>query len=193
MAYKDLLDKQQEISNTISTTVATATTTESTPVNAVASAGTLTVAVQPIAGDTFTIGTKLYTFVADGTAAADGEVDVGFDLADAKTVIVACINGTDANNTANAFVTAAAFSGNDSVLTAITPGTAGDLIATTETFDNVGNLFDAVTLGTTVAGVNGTVGLNNQVVADDSYLYVAIADNAISGANWRRVSLGAVY
>lgn len=193
MAFKDLLDKQQAISDSIAKTVATVTTTENTPVNAVAAAGTLTVAVQPLVGDTFTIGTKVYTFTTNATAAADGEVDVGADVAGAKVNIVAAINGTDGINTASAFVTAAAFIADDSILTAITAGTSGNSIATTETFDNVGNVFDAATLGTTVAGINGTVGLNNQVVADNTYLYVAIADNTISDANWRRISLGSVY
>ena len=112
--------------------------TDGTAVNAVASQGTLTVDTQPIVGDTFTIGTKEYTFVTDETAAADGEVDVGADLADAKVQIVAAINGTD-HNTASAFVTAAAFATNDCVLTAITAGVAGDSIATTETFERTIN------------------------------------------------------
>ena len=41
-----------------------------TPVNAVAAVGTLTLAAQPTAGDTMTIGTKVYTFVDAGSADA---------------------------------------------------------------------------------------------------------------------------
>ena len=160
-----------------------------TPVNGVKSAGTLTVAVQPLAGDTFTIGTKVYTFVTDETAATDGQVDVGADLADAKVQIVAAINGTD-HNTASAFVTAAAFATNDCVVTAITGGVAGDLIATTETFDNVGNIFDAVTLGTTTAGVDGTGGTEGEALIDASYLYYCTAeDNTFNNANWVRAAV----
>jgi len=162
-----------------------------TPVNAVASKGTLTLDTQPTAGDTMTIGTKVYTFTADGTAAADGEIDVGADLADCKTLIPAAINGTDGINTAHTQVTAAAFVGDDMAITASTKGTAGDDIATTETFTAVTNVFDAATLGTTTAGVDGTVGTAGQMKYDTSYLYLCGADNAISGANWIR--MGASY
>lgn len=162
-----------------------------TPVNAVASQGTLTMDTQPTAGDTMTIGTKVYTFTADGTADEDGEIDVGADLADCKTLVVAAINGTDGINTAHTQVTAAAFVGNDMVITASTKGVAGDLIATTETFTAGTNVFDDVTLGTTTAGVDGTVGTAGQMKYDTSYLYLCGADNAISGANWIR--MGASY
>ena len=106
----------------------------------------LTMDTQPTAGDTFTIGTKVFTFVTDGTADADGEVDVGADVADAKTLVVAAINGTDGYNTASEFVTASAFATNDCTLTAIA-GVAGDLAVTTETFTAVTNVFAAVSLG----------------------------------------------
>lgn len=164
-----------------------------TPVNAVASQGTLTMDTQPTAGDTMTIGTKVYTFTADGTAAADGEIDVGADLADAKTLVVAAINGTDGINTAHTLVTAAAFATNDMVITAKTKGVAGDLIATTETFTAGTNVFDAATLGTTTAGVNGTIGTAGQMKYNTTYLYFCSADNTIADANWRRISLGSAY
>jgi len=122
--------------------------------NATKSAGTLTLTDQPTAGDTMTIGTKVYTFVPNGTANADGEISVGTDLATAKVALVAAINGTDSVNTAHALVSAAAFAVNDCVITAFIGGTSGDLIATTETFTAVTNVFDAATLGTTVAGVD---------------------------------------
>lgn len=166
---------------------------EMTPVNGISSQGTLTMDTQPTAGDTMTIGNKTYTFTADGTAAADGEIDVGADLADAKTLVIGAINGTDGINTAHTEVTAGTFSTDDLPITAITKGVAGDLIATTETFTEATNVFDASTLGTTTAGVNSTPGSNNQLAADATYLYVCIADNTISGANWRRVSLGSAY
>ena len=118
---------------------------------AVKAQGTLTVDTQPTAADTFTIGGTVYTFVASG-AATPGEVNRGADLAAAKLNIVAAINGTDGWNTPNPKVTAAAFVANDCVLTARLPGTAGNSIATTETFTAVTNVFDAATLGTTTAG-----------------------------------------
>lgn len=161
-----------------------------TPVNAVASQGTLTMDTQPTADDTMTIGTKTYTFTADGTAAADGEIDVGADLADAKTLVVAAINGTDGINTAHTQVTAAAFSGDDMVITASTKGVAGDLIATTETFTAATNVFDAATLGTTTAGVNGTPGKKGEFTWDSSYIYVCVdKDMSITNDNWERAAI----
>lgn len=143
--------------------------------------GTLTVDTQPLADDTFTIGSKTFTFVTDETANEDGEVDVGADLADAKVQIVAAINGTDGWNTAHTLVTAAAFATNDCVITAILPGTDGNSIATTETFDAVTNVFDAATLGTTTAGallVDGQIGLG----ADEAATKVSIVA-AINGTD----------
>jgi len=167
---------------------------EGTPVNAVAAQGTLTIDTQLIVGDTMTIGDKTYTFTTDGTAAAEGEIDVGADLADVKTLIPLAINGTDGNNTANTLVTsAAAFVSNDLTITAKTKGIAGDQIATTETFDAVTNIFDASTLGTTTAGVNGTPGKQGITLQDATYWYLCISDNSISDANWRRFAVGSVY
>lgn len=118
--------------------------------------GTLTMDTQPTSGDTMTIDTKVYTFVPDGTANADGEVDIGADLAEAKLNVVGAVNGAapQAHNDAHTTVSAAAFSGNDSVMTALAGGVAGNAIATTETFTAGTNVFDAGTLGTTTAGVD---------------------------------------
>ena len=118
------------------------------------SAGTLTMDTQPTSGDTMTIGTTVYTFVPIGTANGEGEIDIGVDLAAAKLATVAAINGTDGINTAHPLVTAAAFAVNDCVITALVGGVAGDLIDSTETFTAGSNVFDAGTLGTTVAGVD---------------------------------------
>lgn len=148
---------------------------------ATASQGTLTVDTQPVALDAMSIGGKGYVFVADGTENTDGEISVGADLAGAKVNIVAAINGTD-HNTANTVATAAAFSGDDCVVTAINPGTAGDAIATVENFTAVTNVFDAATLGTTTAGVdctaaNAVTALVAAVTGDGSAVVTA-ADGA---------------
>lgn len=226
---------------------------------AVKANGTLTVPTQPTSGDTMTIGSKVFTFVPNGTANANGEVSVGTDLATAQAAIVAAINGTDGHNVAHTLVSAGTFAVNVSIITAFVGGTAGNAIATTETFTAVGNVFGAATLGSGTActaanaviaivaaitasdtqgvgavsgagnsvdltadtagiagnnivlaetmangafagaavalsgGVNGTVGLANQLAVDSSYLYVAIAENTVSGKNWRRISVGSVY
>ena len=169
-------------------------TSGKTPVNAVAAVGTLTIAAQPTAGDTMTIGTKVYTFVAAGEADADGEISVGTDLATAKTALIAAVNGTDSVNTAHTLVTAGTFTGNNLPITAKTKGVAGSSIATTETFTSASNVFDATTLGTTTEGVNGTIASKGGICyIDNSYIYYSIAANTISDANWRRISLGTAY
>jgi hypothetical protein len=125
--------------------------------------GTLTIAEPVTADDTFTIDTTVYTLKAGATAAA-GEVGMGADEAATKLAIVAAINGTDGFNSAHPTVSAAAFAGDDCVLTALAGGTAGDAIATTETFTHVSNVFDAGTLGTTTAGVDPTAGESSDAI-----------------------------
>lgn len=165
----------------------------SAPVNAVASQGTLTVDAQPTAGDTMTIGTKVYTFVADGTEAVDGDISVGIDLATTQANIVDAINGNDVINTAHPSVTIAAFVTNKAVITARTKGTVGNAIVTTETFTAATNVFDDVVLGTTTLGVDGTVAEAGQTFYKANYIYLAVADNTTADTNWRRISLGSAY
>ena len=221
---------------------------------------TLTVDTKPTAGDTMTIGTKKYTFVAVAAGDADGEIEVGADAAGAQANIVAAIMGTDGFNTPHPDVTIADFSSDDAVITAKIGGTKGNGIAATETFTANTNVFDTATLvsgadcsaanavtalvaaitasdtqgvgaadgaGDTVVltadvagdagnfiyvsdetlinghfpddvtslegGVDGTVGFENQVMRDASWLYVCVANNTVSGKNWRRITLGAAY
>ena len=219
----------------------------------------LTVAAQPTSGDTMTIGDKVYTFVPDGTANADGEISIGTDLATAQAAIVFAINGADGHNDPNPLVSAGVFAANVSAITALVGGVAGDAIATTETFTAAGNLFSGATLaggadctasnavtalvaaitasdtqgvgaadgaGDTVVltadvageagnnilvaeymangsfagsatelagGVDGTAGALGQMMIDETYLYVCIADNSVDDKNWRRITLGGAY
>lgn len=131
-------------------------------------AGTLTMDVQPSAGDTVTVGTKTYIFVPVGTANQDGEVSIGANLAGAQAALVAAINGTDSVNEAHPLVTAAAFAANACVITAIWGGTAGNAIATTETFTAITNIFAAatLTLGTDCPAADAITAL---VAAIDGY------------------------
>ena len=164
--------------------------TVGTAINAVnATAQTLTITTQPIVGDTMTIGAKVYTFVASGTAVADGEVSIGTSLSTAKLAIVAAINGTDTINKAHPLISASTFVVNVCTITALLAGVAGN-VAITETFDAVTNVFDAVTLA---GGIDGTIGTVGKTIIDDVYLYVCVADNTVSGKNWRRISIGSVY
>jgi hypothetical protein len=119
---------------------------------ATAAQGTLTLAVQPTANDTMTIGTVLYTYVTGGAGA--GEISRGADLAAAKVNTVSAINGTDGVNVNNDVFCAAAFVGIDLVITAKIAGVAGNDISLSESFANVGNIFDAEVLGTTTPGID---------------------------------------
>jgi len=178
----------------VASAIADLTPATGTPVNAVAAQGTLTIAEPVTAENTMTIGAVVYTFKANGTAAAAGEIDMGAAEADTKLNIVKAIKGTDTLNDAHPTVDcAAAFVGDNLVLTAKTKGAAGNAIVTTQTLTHESNIFDADTLGTTTAGVNGTVGSAKDQKIDNSYLYVAIADNTVSDTNWRRISLGNAY
>lgn len=116
--------------------------------SAVKATDNLTVDTQPTSGDTMTIGTKMYIFVPDGTANADGEISIGTNLATAQVNIVAAVNGTDEVNDPNPLAKAGAFAANVSAITALKGGTAGNDIATTETFTAASNVFSAAKLAT---------------------------------------------
>lgn len=121
-------------------------------IEAVKATGTLTMDTQPTATDTVTVGTITYTWMASG--AVSGQINRGADLAAAKVNFVAAINGSDGIQAGpNPFASAAAFSGNVCTLTARMAGPLGSLVATTETFTAVSNVFNATTLGATVEGV----------------------------------------
>lgn len=117
---------------------------------------TLTIDTQCIAGDTMTLEGKEYTFVTTGTANADGEIDVGSDLATCKAAIIAAINGSDGHNIVHPVVEIAAFQTNDAVLTVLVGGTAGDAVTCTETFDEVTNIFSGVTFASGVDCIAAT-------------------------------------
>jgi uncharacterized protein len=153
-------------------TIGTKTYTFDDPA-AVAAQGKLTIASNPSGGETMTLGSKTYTF--DPAAAltnADGHIAIGGSLAATQSNIVGAINRTGtpgvdyaAAMTVNPDVSAGSFAGNDLVLTAKTPGAAGNSIATTATFAVVGNHFDAATLGTTRPGANsGVANVDGRIV-----------------------------
>ncbi len=141
-------------------------------------AATLGTEVTGVAGNTMNIGARTYTFVAIGAfeVGADNEISIGANVAATQANILAAMDlsgtaGIDYSTgmTANAEVTWAAWATNASVITAVVKGVVGDAIVTTETFTPVGNVFDAVTLGTEVAGVDA--------VAEVTTLHLDDADN----------------
>lgn len=127
-------------------------------VDAVAAQGTLTIDVQVTADDTMTVDSTVYTFKAGATALA-GQIGIGASEAACKLAIVAALNGTDGFNT-DSGVSAAAFVGDDCVITSDIVGVDGNSVVTTETFTAAGSVFDAATLGTTTAGVTGVNSIN---------------------------------
>ncbi len=153
---------------------------------------------------TITIGTRVYTFVDElSETEADAIVDqilYGGAEADALDNMKLAINagataGTNysTGTVVNADVTAGTNTDTTQVVTAKTKGVAGDLIAIDESLANTVWDDPAGTLGTEVAGVDGTVGVANETCVDASYLYHCLAANTIADANWRRMTLGNVY
>lgn len=159
------------------------------PTQAVAATRVLTMSVQPTAGDTVTVADKVFTWVASG-ADADGEINVGADLAAAKVNLVAAINGSGAN-VAHTLVTAAAFSTHAMTITAIVKGSAANSYATTETFTSGSNVWAGATM---TGGVNGTVGEPWEQYHYNGKIYINASDTAEGTATdtWREVATTAV-
>jgi hypothetical protein len=92
---------------------------------------TLTVATNPTAADTLTVAGVVFTFVANGTAAAAGDISIGANAAATQAIIKNAINGAgtpgastyievsteDRRTLQNAQIASATFSGNASVIT----------------------------------------------------------------------------
>ena len=141
--------------------------------------GTLTVALQPLAGDTFTIGggisgeenERIYTFLAAGATPVVGDIVLGTDLAATKLAIVAAINGDDGVNLPHPLVTAGDFVVDDAAITALIGGAAGNSIPTTSIFDDTNSKFGAATLAN-----GGSCTAGNAITA----LALAVTSNAKS-------------
>jgi hypothetical protein len=102
--------------------------------------------------------------------------------ADAITALVTAMTASDTQGVG-------AVDGDDDtvVLTADVAGVGGNLIEIQET------LLNGTVPGLLSGGVDGTVGAENAIARDASYLYVAVAANTIADKNWRRISLGSAY
>jgi hypothetical protein len=87
-------------------------------------------------------------------------------------------------------VTASDGGSNKVELTADVAGAAANSINVGETMVNAA--FTAV-ITHLVGGVNGTVGSVAKPLVDSTYLYICVADNTVSGKNWRRIALGSAF
>jgi hypothetical protein len=145
---------------------------------------TITALVGGVAGDsivtteTFTAGTNAF-----GAAALAGGADC--TAANAITALVAAITNLDTQG-----VGASDEAGDTLVLTADVKGAAGNDIAIGVVMTNGSFTEDAEALS---GGVDGTVANAGDIMFDDTYVYIAVDDNTIADANWRRIAVGAAY
>src|SRR3989344_2654279 len=135
---------------------------------AIKAQGKLTLQNQPSAGETITLGTKTYSFVASLVTNTDGQIVIGGNTAATRANVMAAVNlsGLPGSQYAsatslNADVEVALISGNDIIFTAKVGGTSGNSIVSTSTLV-APNVFDDTTLGTTekcsmLVGHRGTV------------------------------------
>jgi hypothetical protein len=150
---------------------------------AVSGAGTLAGGVAHV-HESIMIGTQEFIFVTARSGAGSFEITVNANNTTQAANLVAAILADVTN------VTAANTDGVVTVTAAI-KGTAGNLIALSETA--TGCAVSSVTSGKLDGGINGTEGLANEICANASYLYHCLAINTIADANWRRIALGSVY
>jgi hypothetical protein len=114
----------------------------------------LTLDTQVTATDTMTIGSRVYTFQANGALTnGAGNIEIGTTLPATQLNIEHAVNRTGtpgigyaAATTAHPDVTLSAFVADDATVTAKKGGVAGNAIATTETFTAVTNIFAGATL-----------------------------------------------
>lgn len=118
-----------------------------------AATGSFHLEAQPSDTETVTIDSKTYTFQTTLTD-VDGNVAIGASLADTQANLVGAINlsGDPADGryadsmAAHTTVTATAFASNIMVVTAVTAGTAGNALVTTEACATDDNYWEDATL-----------------------------------------------
>lgn len=153
-----------------------------TPVNAVAANGVVTFSGTPVADETLTVGSDVYTFKASRSGPFEITINANNTTQGDNLVTALTADTTE--------VTASNSSGAVTI-TAATKGTVGNSIVLSESA--TGTAVTGVTGGKLDGGVDGTVGEALELRVDSSYLYVATATNTIADANWRRIALGSVY
>lgn len=145
---------------------------------------TLTALIGGVVGDAIA---TTETFTAVGNVFSGATLATGADCsaANAITALVAAVTASDTQG-----VGATDEAGDVVKLKADAGGVAGNDIEIGETLANATFAAGATKLS---GGVNGTVAPEGALRVDASYLYVCIAANSISGANWRRISVGVVF
>ena len=156
-------------------------TTNATGV-AVSGAGTLANGTNHVHESIF-VGTQEFIFVTTRTGAGSFEITVNANNTTQGDNLVAAL--ADVSN-----VTATNSSGAVTV-TAATKGVIGNLIVLSETA--TGTAVSSVTGGKLDGGIDGTVGLINEICADATYLYQCLAVNSIADANWVRRTVGVTF
>ena len=111
----------------------------------------LIISVQPLDGETFTIGTKTYT-LQTALVDADGNIEIGTDVEATKVNIVDGINANTSNAavapsmTAHPTVESTGFSGTLITIQALIDGSGGNSITTSSTFSDSSNAFSDTSL-----------------------------------------------
>lgn len=143
--------------------------------------------------ETVTIDTKVYTFRTALTP-TEGEVLIGVNTEASLTNLKNAINHEGTPDTdykcaaVHPTVTCTASDATTVTVAAKVKGVSGDAIATSETMP------DAAWGETHLErGVNGTVGVANEICADANYIYHCVGANTIAGTNWRRIARGSAY
>lgn len=145
----------------------------------VANVSTITALVGGTVGDAINT-TETFTAASNVFAAAHLGSGADCTAANAITALVAAVTASDTQG-----VGAADGTGDVVDLTADVAGVAGNAIEIAEDMAHGTFTAGATTLA---GGVNGTVSDGVTLLVDASYIYICLAANTISGANWLRVS-----
>lgn len=144
--------------------------------NNIPSSVTLSIPVNPIAGDTFTLAGATWTFVATGTAAVAGDISLGANAAATQLIVRSAINGTGVPGAAtyidiaatsrvvytNNNISSAVFAADASVITGVGP------LSPSETFTDINNEFGVQT----TSMIFGSVGAPSLAIQMLPSLYI---------------------
>lgn len=171
---------------------------EDTPVNSVKATQTITSdATAPDDGDEIVIGAITYTArtaLTTDPATVPYEVLIGASAAAFLDNLKSAINATAGAGTtystgtvAHPLVIATTNTNTTQVIEAIDGGEAGNLIGTSETSDHL-SWGDTEMAG----GIDGTPGVKGAMLFDEDNVYLAIQENTIEDAVWRKVAHSAL-